>query len=70
LQEGTATLTAGQTIMLGFSSANQMAGGAAINSNIMGVQTTSLTTTFPASIASIENTTNALKRVSIHFYAS
>jgi len=70
LQEGTATLTAGQTIMLGFSSANQMAGGAAINSNIMGVQTTSLTTTFPASIASIENTTNAEKRVSIHFYAS
>ena len=67
--DGTVTLTAGQTIMLGFSSANQMAGGAAINSNVMGVETTSLTTSFPASIASIENTTNASKRVAIHFYA-
>ena len=68
--DGTFTLTAGQTIMLGFSSANQMAGGAAINSNAMGVETTSLTTSFPASIASIENTTSASKRVAIHFYAS
>ena len=68
--DGTVTLTAGQTIMLGFSSANQMAGGAAINSNVMGVEATSLTTSFPASIASIENTTSALKRVAIHFYAS
>ena len=67
--DGTVTLTAGQTIMLGFSSANQMAGGAAINSNAMGVETTSLTTSFPASIADIENTTNASKRVAIHFYA-
>lgn len=70
LQEGTATLTAGQTIMLGFSSANQITGSAAINSINMGVETTSLTTTFPASIAAIENTTNASKRVAIHFYAS
>jgi hypothetical protein len=68
--DGTVTLTAGQTIMLGFSSANQMAGGGAINSNIMGVEATSLTTSFPASIASIENTTSATKRVAIHFYAS
>jgi len=67
--DGTVTLTAGQTVMLGFSSANQMAGGAAINSNAMGVETTSLTTSFPASIADIENTTNASKRVAIHFYA-
>jgi hypothetical protein len=67
--DGTVTLTAGQTIMLGFSSANQMAGGAAINSNAMGVETTSLTTSFPASISDIENTTNASKRVAIHFYA-
>ena len=68
--DGTVTLTAGQTIMLGFSSANQMAGGGVINSNALGVETTSLTTVFPASITSIENTTNALKRVAIHFYAS
>jgi len=68
--DGTVTLTAGQTIMLGFSSANQMAGGGAINSNALGVETTSLTTSFPASIADIENTTNASKRVAIHFYAS
>ena len=68
--DGTVTLTAGQTIMLGFSSANQMTGSAAINSINMGVETTSLTTTFPASIAAIENTTNASKRVAIHFYAS
>ena len=67
--DGTVALTAGQTIMLGFSSANQMAGGAAINSNAMGVETTSLTTSFPASIADIENTTSASKRVAIHFYA-
>ena len=68
--DGTVTLTAGQTIMLGFSSANEMAGGGVINSNALGVETTSLTTVFPASITSIENTTNALKRVAIHFYAS
>jgi hypothetical protein len=68
--DGTVTLTAGQTIMLGFSSANQMAGGGPINSNALGVETTSLTSVFPASIPSIENTTNALKRVAIHFYAS
>ena len=68
--DGTVTLTAGQTIMLGFSSANQMAGGGAINSNIMSVESTSLTTSFPASISDIENTTTASKRVSIHFYAS
>jgi hypothetical protein len=68
--DGTVTLTAGQTIMLGFSSANEMAGGGVINSNALGVETTSLTTVFPASIPSIENTTNALKRVAIHFYAS
>jgi hypothetical protein len=47
-----------------------MAGGGVINSNALGVETTSLTTVFPASIPSIENTTNALKRVAIHFYAS
>ena len=68
--DGTVTLTAGQTIMLGFSSANQMAGGGAINSNIMSVESASLTTSFPASISDIENTTTASKRVSIHFYAS
>lgn len=68
--DGTLTLTAGQTIMLGFSSANQMAGGGAINSNALGVEETSLTTSFPTSIADIENTTNASKRVAIHFYAS
>lgn len=68
--DGTVTLTAGQTIMLGFSSANQMAGGGAINSNNMSVESASLTTNFPTSISDIENTTTASKRVSIHFYAS
>lgn len=68
--DSTVTLTAGQTIMLGFSSANQMAGGGAINSNILSVEDTSLTTSFPASIASIENTTTASKRVAIHIYES
>ena len=68
--DSTVTLTAGQTIMLGFSSANQMAGGGAINSNVLSVEGTSLTTSFPASIASIENTTTASKRVAIHIYES
>jgi len=68
--DSTVTLTAGQTVMLGFSSANQMAGGGALNSNILSVAGTSLTTSFPASIADIENTTSANKRVAIHIYES
>ena len=64
------SLTAGQNLMLAFSTANTMLAATAYGSNLVSVEETSLTTSFPTSIPDIENTTVSRKRVSIHFYAS
>jgi len=68
---GTVNLTAGQTIMLGFSSASQMVGGVGVNSIQLNVQSASLTSDFPADPTSaIEGLLTAGRKVAIHFYAS
>ena len=68
---GTVNLTAGQTIMLGFSSASQMMGGVGVNSIQLNVQSASLTSDFPADPSSvIEGLVTAGRKVAIHFYAS
>ena len=71
LQEGTATLTAGQTIMLAFSTPNQMIGGIGVNSIQLNVEDTSPTypINFPTDPSSdIESLGSAGRKVAIHFY--
>ncbi len=70
IDDSPVSLTAGQNLMLAFSTDNVMVCGSGVSSNLLNVQEVSLSTSFPANLASIENTNPSRKRVSIHFYAS
>jgi hypothetical protein len=67
--DGTITLTAGQNICIGVSSACKLAAATPISDNNLGIMLNSATTTFPAT-PDFEGSATGTKKPAIHFYAS
>ena len=67
--DGTITLTAGQNICIGVSSACKLAAATPISDNTLGIMLNSATTTFPAT-PDFEGSVTGTRKPAIHFYAS